>query len=418
MRFSTVRRNRIILCVVLMAVAALCFQYWSLKFTGSPFLPKGAKSPVVQVGRSHAVVIAPNGTMWSWGGETLGWPVLGMGQTNHNPAFGQNLRKIGNDTNWMNVSAGHDHNLALKSDGTLWSWGANYRGQLGNGKSGVQTLPVQIDTATDWTSVVAGYVGSYGLKSDGSLWAWGLNNFCQLGIGFTKNVGTPTRVGVSTNWVEVAAGGVSAAGIQSDGSLWIWGGSPEFGNTGSKSLHTYGSPTRFAEESHWTSVSVAFNVWLGVKADGTLWAWGREAHVLTGAPTNAFNTPIQVGTDADWQACVSSPVGSYNHMLVKRDKSIWWLSSPDRSYGSTRIVRIGTPEDVSYVGFGGFGVGTGAFITSSGEVWTWGAELGARSVKEKMYSAVQRLGFSIELDIESPPIVREGAWQLRVMNPE
>ena len=85
---------------------------------------------MVSLGDSHGLILAPDGSMWSWGGEDRGFPVLGLGKMNHTP----NLVRIGSETNWVFVSAGDAHNLALKSDGTIWAWGANFRGQLGDGK--------------------------------------------------------------------------------------------------------------------------------------------------------------------------------------------------------------------------------------------------------------------------------------------
>jgi alpha-tubulin suppressor-like RCC1 family protein len=129
---------------------------------------------------------------------------------------------IGSDTNWVRVSAGSDHNLALKSDGTIWSWGANYQGQLGSGNRGmktskgtvrVQPRPAPMVEGTDWVDVEAGFVDGFALKRDGSLWAWGLNNFGQLGIGSWTDSPGPVQVGTATNWVKIRAAGVSGVDI-------------------------------------------------------------------------------------------------------------------------------------------------------------------------------------------------------------
>ena len=105
---------------------------WLLWRQGTPKglveLPAGPLTPMLSLGRSHGVVLAPDGTLWSWGAEDLGWPVLGRGSTN-GANFSPNLGRIGADQDWVQVSAGQDHNLAVKSDGSMWA----YYGILNNG---------------------------------------------------------------------------------------------------------------------------------------------------------------------------------------------------------------------------------------------------------------------------------------------
>jgi alpha-tubulin suppressor-like RCC1 family protein len=175
------------LVIAVTAVGLATFGWVLLRrLEGRLKLPAGARVPMVSLGDSHGVVLAANGTMWSWGGQDRGWPALGLGKT----SVTANLIRIGSETNWAFISAGDDHNLALKSDGTVWAWGANYRGQLGDGNKGMTTAvgtpnlqerPIQTVEGSDWVQVEAGSVCSYGITRDGTFWAWGLNNFSQLG---------------------------------------------------------------------------------------------------------------------------------------------------------------------------------------------------------------------------------------------
>ena len=113
--------------------------------------------------------------------------------------------------------------MALKSDGTLWAWGDNRSGQLGDGTTANQSSPVPVGSATNWRAVAAGAFHTVALKSDGTLWAWGNNSYGQLGDGTYANQASPVRVGSATNWQSVAAGAFHTVALKSDGTLWAWG---------------------------------------------------------------------------------------------------------------------------------------------------------------------------------------------------
>ena len=105
------------------------------------------------------------------------------------------------------ISAGGFHTMALKSDGSLWAWGPNSRGALGDGTTVDKLSPVQITADTDWVSISAGGFHTMALKSDGSLWAWGANATGALGDGTTGDKLSPVQIGADTDWVSISAGG-------------------------------------------------------------------------------------------------------------------------------------------------------------------------------------------------------------------
>ena len=184
---------------------------------------------VVAPGLWHTMAIKSDGSLWAWGYN-------GYGQLGNGTMLGEFVPKqIGTDTNWSDVAAGELHTVAIKTDGSLWAWGYNGYGQLGDGTNIDKNIPTRIGIGSDWAVVAAGggedYFGmsssdyTLAIKTNGSLWAWGSNGYGQLGDGTNIDKNIPTRIGTDTNWAEavVSAGSMHNMAIKSDGSLWAWG---------------------------------------------------------------------------------------------------------------------------------------------------------------------------------------------------
>lgn len=406
------KRRRLILFITAAAVVVGFILFKRLYPAGRLRLPAGNQVPQLSLGFAHGLVIAPDGSLWSWGAEDLGWPVLGYGQTNGAPAFSPVLRRISPATNWVKVSAGQDHNLALKSDGTIWTWGANYAGQLGfsPARMRMQSSPIPSAPGNDWADMVAASVCSYALKKDGSLWAWGVNNFCQLGIGTVVATPIAVQVGSATNWAKIRAGGVSAAGIQSDGSLWIWGGSTRFGNSAVGQTNNLAMPTRVTDDTNWVDVAVDYNIWLAVKSDGTLWAFGKDGRLLTYASPSTPGTPAQIGTNTDW---VSVSAGGFPHLLRKRDGTFWKLTRAYADFELKMVRQLGLPKDA--IG-GDTGGGAVVAVTLDGEVWAQGAVLGERTSKDRLLEMVSKLGLR-GAGGPAEKVYRDKPWPVRNIEP-
>jgi len=184
------------------------------------------------------------------------------------------------DHDWISATAGDRHVVALKIDLSLWVWGANDSGQLGDGTTTNRTSPVRVGTDNDWVAVAAGSSHSVALKKEGSLWAWGENSSGQLGDGTNVNRTTPVRIGVDNDWRKIAAGGLHTVALKRDGSLWTWGanGSGELGDgTNERKL----SPERIGSENEWIAITAGGGLGgdgysLALKRDGSLWAWGNN----------------------------------------------------------------------------------------------------------------------------------------------
>jgi alpha-tubulin suppressor-like RCC1 family protein len=247
---------------------------------------------MVSAGKEHSLGLKTNGTLWAWGSGGR----LGDGTNNGQTSPIQ----IGSDT-WLMVSAGRDHSLGLKTDGTLWSWGSNNFGQLGDGTNGSGTnknSPVQIGSDT-WTMVSGGWSHSLALRTDGTLWSWGRNNFGQLGDGSNDNRNSPVQVGSDT-WIMVSAGGYHSLGLKTDGTLWSWGYNygGQLGDGTNGSGTNKNSPVQVGSDT-WTMVSGGGEHSLGLKTNGTLWSWGINfsGHLGDGSNDNR-NSPGQIGSDS------------------------------------------------------------------------------------------------------------------------
>ncbi len=162
--------------------------------------------------------IKKDGTLWSWGDNAFG--SLGDGTKVNS----QVPKRIGKDKDWLSISAGWRHTLALKKDGSLWSWGNNGYGELGYKGILSQLIPRQIegDDLVGWISLDAA-TSSFGIKKDGSLWAWGYNGNGELGIGNKLSSNGPRQIGQEKGWKKISAGRSHVAAIKNNGTLWIWG---------------------------------------------------------------------------------------------------------------------------------------------------------------------------------------------------
>lgn len=248
-----------------------------------------------------AYAVKNNGTLWSWGNNAYGQ--LGSGTITNRSSPVQ----VGALTNWTHKIAVSSlaHVLAIKADGTLWSWGSNYSGELGSGTITNRSSPVQVGTMTNWLSVAATssgtYSSSFAIKTDGTLWSWGVNDVGQLGSGTITSRSSPVQVGAMTDWAKLGA--CSAAcmfAIKTNGTLWAWGQN-DSGQLGLGDTINRSSPVQVGTLTDWMHIAASDNRVVAIKTDGTLWAWGNNISGQLGlGDTIARSSPVQVGTLASW----------------------------------------------------------------------------------------------------------------------
>lgn len=271
--------------------------------------------------------------------------------------------------------------MVIKTDGTLWGWGSNDRGNIGTNNTGGKFTPVTTFAGgTDWKSVSCGQKHTTAIKTDGSLWIWGNNDQGQLGINDNINRSTPVTTFIGgTTWKSVACGGYSVTAIKTDGTLWTWGLNVANLSLGINASGNRSTPvTTFAGGNDWKSVSAGNQHTAAIKTDGTLWVWGRNSSGQLGINNpdqkNAPVTTFAGGTT--WKSVVC---GGYHTAAIKTDGSLWtWGKNSDfGQLGVNDITNRNTPittfsggtnwKQVSAQG----GNHTTA-IKTDGTLWVWG----------------------------------------------
>jgi alpha-tubulin suppressor-like RCC1 family protein len=276
----------------------------------------------VSVGYDHVLAVKTDGTLWSWGTSSFSgneFGQLGTGNTTNTLA----PVRVGTDSDWASVAAGEKRSFAIKTDGSLWGWGSNANGYLGDGTEQARSQPTRLGTATGWTAVATKWDHTLALQADGSLWGWGSNFWNQLGLsGGTRMA--PTRIGTDTGWSAVSAGLDHSLALKSDGSLWGWGYSEDgqvgTGLSGSTFSRVY-APTRVGSETGWTRVSAGRQHSFAIKADGSLWGWGNNYFgELVNGNTTSTNVPVRSGSANDWAQVAS---GYHYAVLTKQNGTAW-----------------------------------------------------------------------------------------------
>ncbi len=251
------------------------------------------------MGNEYSMAVRTDGTIWSWGDNAYGQLGLGDEDPRSSPV------QIGSDTNWDQVSAGGIYSASVKTDGTLWTWGLNNAGQLGLIDRLYRSSPTQVGSLTDWKQVDVSQSGAmFAVRTNGTLWSWGRDSVGNLGQGDEGvDRSSPTQIGSLTTWDYVNAGYQEAYAIKTDGTLWGWG-QGSYGELGQGDTVHHSSPVQIGSETNWAIIGAAGYHWLAVKTDGTLWGcgFGNNGELAQGDNDNEArrSSPVQIGSDTDW----------------------------------------------------------------------------------------------------------------------
>ncbi len=322
-----------------------------------------------------------SGTVSAWGGNFVGDLGNGTNTNSNTPVEVSGLSGV------TAIAGGEEHSLALKGDGTVWAWGDNGTGELGANTFGssfsntpLQVLgPGGVGDLAGVTAIAGGDLWSLALKSDGTVWAWGWNVYGQLGNGTNTTSNTPVQVSGLSGVTAIAAGNHGLA-LKSDGTVWAWGDN-SFGELGNGTNTTSNTPVQVLGLSGVTAIAAGVRHSLALKSDGTIWAWGANSSGQLGNGTNTnSNTPLQVSGLSGVTAIAGA--NANNTYALKSDGTVWaWGDNFFGELGNGTFTPSNTPAQV--VGTGAVGylsgvtvIASGSFLglalKSDGTVWAWG----------------------------------------------
>lgn len=401
--------------------------------------PDAGGEPVVwervAAGSTHTCGLRTDGSLWCWGqygSGQLGDGRVGDGSDLHaQPTPTRVLAAEGDEADhwqdWVDVATGEFHTCGRREDGSLWCWGSNVHGQLGNGDSGLSPQPVRVvadedgddDPWNDWVEVTAGGTHTCGRRDDDTLWCWGWREHGRLGDGIHEREQrrTPSRVLEEgqlpghpgwDDWVQASAGGSHTCGRLLDGTTWCWGhgnfGQLGDGNDGQEHHRTTpGRVLRNEEEGvsggwdDWVTIVAASSHTCGQRRDGTLWCWGSHEDGKLGdgdALEDRRSTPSEVmwSDGAPGDPLRDLALGTSHTCGILGDGTLWcWGAGTDGNLGdgfaadqSMPVRVVQADEDPGGAWWDDWvqvtaGRGHTCGLREDGTLWCWGqGEMGQR----------------------------------------
>jgi alpha-tubulin suppressor-like RCC1 family protein len=317
-------------------------------------------SSIASGGYFHSLTLKMGGSVWAWGGNQYGQLGNGTFTNSSQPV------QVNGLTNIISVASSESHTVALKSDGSVWAWGSNDWGQLGDGTVINRAIPIQVGGLTDIVACAAGLSHTLIVKSDGTVWGWGNNVAGQLGDGTTANTLVPVQANGIQEVIAVWANSNHTVALKSNGTVWTWG-DPQSGVLG-RTGDSY-TPAPVSNLTGIVAVAAGDAHTMALKSDGTVWGWGGNGSGQLGIGTFSQDpqlTPVQA---VGLTGIVAIAAGDYQTVALKSDGTVWecgtillgtWNVYPIQVSGLSGVIAIGA------------GVNHNVAIKSDGTVWTWG----------------------------------------------
>lgn len=338
-----------------------------------------ATMPMVSAGSIHSLALKSDGTVVSWGNNSVGQLGDGTNTNRASPVPVTGLNGV------VAVAAGGMHTVALKADGTLMSWGYNPNGALGDGSTTTRTSPVLVPNLTNVIKVAAGAEHSLALKSNGTVMAWGSNSYGELGDGSNTSHTSPVVVPGLSGVVDVIAGGYRSFALKSDGTVMAWGYNL-YGGLGDGSAISRNNPVALPSLAGVIALAGGFYHSLALKSDGTVMAWGENNNGQLG--DGSFVTKINPVEVQGLSNIVTISAGRSHSSALKSDGTVI-------AWGNNILGQMASPEAVPSL-IGAVAISSGSrhtiAIQSDGRAIAWGSnnngELGDGSTTSSQSSPV------------------------------
>ncbi|MES1207680.1 MAG: hypothetical protein ABUS79_17215 [Pseudomonadota bacterium] len=327
----------------------------------------------ISAGSFHTCTSRADGTLWCWGSNSSGQ--LGDGTMMDRSAPVQVL-SLG--TSVTRVSAGENFTCARTSNGTLWCWGDNGKGQVGDGTNTSRSTPVQVSGLGATVDVSAGGDHACAIQSGGTLWCWGDNTQGQIGDGTNTARPAPVQVtSLGSSVLQVSAGEFHTCALKTDHTLWCWGYN-QYGQVGDGTMMARNVPVQVQVAStSFAQVSLGTYFTCARGTDGTLWCFGYNGAMAigVGSTSMSISTPVQVTT---LNTDVLQVTTGDNHVCVRRsDFSVWcWGWNIDGQVGDGTMTTQPFPVPATALNSSATDIDAGAFHTCArkpdGTIWCWG----------------------------------------------
>ena len=336
-----IKRRSMLLSLLLAATMAFSL---SAVMSSTVDAAAGETTPMIAAGGSHSMALKSDGTVWAWGYNLFGQ--LGDNSTTDRSA----PVLVSNLSNVTAIVAGGEHSMALRNDGTVWAWGRNVEGQLGDSSTTDSSTPVLVSNLSNVTAIAVGQGHSMALRNDGTVWAWGDNRYGQLGVDSIPSSRTPVQVSGLTGITAVAAGVGHSMALKNNGTVWAWGWN-DCGQLGDDSTADRHTPVQVLDLAGMTTIAVGSFYSLALKSDGKVWAWGANFNGQLGdSSTTDRSAPVQVSDQTGLTDATAIAAGGIHSMALKNDGTVWaWGDNRCGQLGVDGIPYSNAPVRVSWL---------------------------------------------------------------------